>query len=225
MTKYRRHCESATRTLARTLHFLNWKRHLLPHKDRYALRRGLNILLTILLRVSAPAYRGLPQALENGLLQRLRLVAKYDCGNTPSMRACDSIQCSKIPKKSAFLRSQDWRAGDHRTACEAYGTLSLGTSTPHLTTRDRSFLRTPVHSTYMEKQAQISAKELTFMNNYPGMGYLVLYDYTAGAPKVSLQPLDSPATMARFRGPELLLGYTPDVGMGMNSFAFKLGSS
>ncbi|KAJ7675526.1 hypothetical protein B0H17DRAFT_1080622 [Mycena rosella] len=148
--------------------------------------------------------------------ERLDVFHSYNSGENPSMRACDNMKCSEMGVKSEFNRCGgcqcvyycseacqrlDWREG-HRKACDSHGTLYLSANDSQLTTVERSFLRAVVHHDSQKEKAQLLIQQLGFMSAYPGQDFLVLYNYTRGAVKFSVQPLNGAPTKERFNGAE-----------------------
>ncbi|KAJ6468149.1 hypothetical protein C8R47DRAFT_1223434 [Mycena vitilis] len=135
----------------------------------------------------------------------------------PALRACDNIECLAIRAKSSFKRCSgcwvfyycssrcqkvDWGKGGHREVCAAYGTLCFSEASDDLTTRDRAFFRAIMQHDYQKSKPRILPKELSFRHLYPTEEYLVLYDYTEGAVKITPQRLNSEATHKLLNGPE-----------------------
>ncbi|KAJ7670068.1 hypothetical protein DFH06DRAFT_1179929 [Mycena polygramma] len=151
---------------------------------------------------------------------RITLLDSYKDHESPSMRACDNLQCGQIRVKSTFRRcsgclslyycskscqSLDWLEGGHRQACKTYGTLSLrGNNELDLTARDRSFLRALIHHDYQKKlnKATFFSQTAMCMATQPGEDFLILYDYSLGEVKLSIQPLSSAQTNQHLGGPE-----------------------
>ncbi|KAJ7471092.1 hypothetical protein FB451DRAFT_1368209 [Mycena latifolia] len=150
--------------------------------------------------------------------ERLDVFHSYNAGQNPSIRACDNVKCSEIGAKSRFKRcrgcqscyycseacqSLDWRKGGHRAACSSYGTLSLsGQNDFPLTTRERSFLRAVVHADYQKSKVAILSRQIVFMHMQPGEGFLILYDYSQGAAKITLQQLSGASAQKYLNGAE-----------------------
>ncbi|KAJ7653971.1 hypothetical protein DFH06DRAFT_1203372 [Mycena polygramma] len=151
---------------------------------------------------------------------RIKVLKWYEEGRTPSVRACDNLQCGQIRVKPAFRRcsgclslyycstacqSLDWLEGGHRKACKAYGTLTLrGDNDLDLSTRDRSFLRALIHHDYQKRLSKVDlfSQTATCLATQPGEDFLVLYDYTRGEVKINIQLLSNTETERHLGCPE-----------------------
>ncbi|KAJ7261224.1 hypothetical protein C8J57DRAFT_1719926 [Mycena rebaudengoi] len=153
-----------------------------------------------------------------GLAQeRLVVFQDYEAGAYPSTTACNNTECGKIHDKRSMKRcaacrrlyycssecqSLHWRQGGHRHICESLQALRL--SEPEsLSTRERSFMRTLAHHDYTAATINILVEQVQFIHELPGEPYYLLFDYTAGAVKIEVLPInevDVPPTPSNFQG-------------------------
>ncbi|KAJ7658276.1 hypothetical protein DFH06DRAFT_1297625 [Mycena polygramma] len=150
--------------------------------------------------------------------ERLDILKRQNSGETPSMKACDSLECLVIQTKSSLKRCSgclsfyycssrcqkvDWGTGGHREACSSYGTLCLSeASDADLTTRDRAFIRAVMQHDYQKSKPLTLPNELSFRHMLPDEEYLLLYNYTEGAVKITPQMLSGKSTQERLNGVE-----------------------
>ncbi|KAK6974560.1 hypothetical protein R3P38DRAFT_3132859 [Favolaschia claudopus] len=126
-------------------------------------------------------------------------------GSIKAERTCDNLECNKLFQKADLKRCSaclsvlycsqtcqlaDWLSG-HRWGCAYVSTRRDEQS--HLTTRDRSFLRVLTHHDYLLHREQIAAETALFIQNNPTRSprMYVLFDYTQGACRVEVKPLEA----------------------------------
>ncbi|KAJ7274741.1 hypothetical protein C8J57DRAFT_1312636 [Mycena rebaudengoi] len=139
---------------------------------------------------------------------RIAILKSCEAGETPSMRACDNLECGEIRPRHEFTRCSacksvyycdeacqtvDWIGGGHRSACKSYVALSLRAGNA-LDFAMRSFLRALIHHDYHKAKRTILLQKVVFRRASPDGGFLTLYDYTQGPVKINLQSLNSAKT-------------------------------
>ncbi|KAJ6467913.1 hypothetical protein C8R45DRAFT_1019443 [Mycena sanguinolenta] len=124
---------------------------------------------------------------------RLWILDQYDTGALTVPRACDNLECAKIRPKHELKRcsgcltayyclrtcqSNDWRHGGHRHTC---GNLALRrTKFSHISSSDRSFLRTLVHYECTTKRDEVAPKQRFFDQRHPGEVPYIMLDFLTG---------------------------------------------
>ncbi|KAJ7089947.1 hypothetical protein C8R44DRAFT_957787 [Mycena epipterygia] len=134
---------------------------------------------------------------------------------SPSLRACDNVQCGKIREKTALKRcvacqsfyycdrkcqKVDWRMGGHRAACSPGTSAHLGVSATHnLEVRERLFLRALVTHDYLAvRWTDLYPQKVAFMATHPGAPYFTLFDYRRGRVEITVQAVAGSAVSEYF---------------------------
>ncbi|KAJ6523906.1 hypothetical protein DFH09DRAFT_1286525 [Mycena vulgaris] len=120
---------------------------------------------------------------------RLYLMEQYDSESRDSRDSCYNIDCGAIKQRSDFFRcvacqdaiycsvdcqTHDWREGRHRDLCTV---LKLCPLRPHLSHRDKSFLRALVHDGYVRYRKDIFLEQAVAMGRHPTCGSSATFDY------------------------------------------------
>ncbi|KAJ7698989.1 hypothetical protein B0H17DRAFT_1196581 [Mycena rosella] len=117
--------------------------------------------------------------------QRLGVLRSFNSRIQPSLKACDNIECDELREKDTFRRCAgclavyycsdacqtfDWQHGVHRQTCKSYQTLRLGQHSAEL----------PL--------IEIYSRIVRFMNANPATRLVVLFDYTRGSVRITVEP-------------------------------------
>ncbi|KAJ7136370.1 hypothetical protein C8R43DRAFT_1110020 [Mycena crocata] len=136
--------------------------------------------------------------------QRVVVSRIFESEGYLDLKACDNLKCTTIALKPAFRRCSgcqsfyycskecqiiDWREGEHRNACAAYGTLYLSEQ-QYFTARERGFLRALVHHDYCAAKIQIYTRQAELQHREPGRVVFTRFDYTQGAVNITVDTDD-----------------------------------
>ncbi|KAF8185894.1 hypothetical protein K438DRAFT_1836476 [Mycena galopus ATCC 62051] len=143
--------------------------------------------------------------------RRLEVLAAFDSNmHSEHVKACDNLQCPKLDVKTAFRWCSGCQSiyycseacqladGGHREACNSYAKLFWNSKNDEeFTARQCSFLRALVHHDYQKAQATL----LPAQKFYPN-GFLTMYNYTEGTPRIDIQSVTALAITQGFDGVE-----------------------
>ncbi|KAJ6569845.1 hypothetical protein DFH09DRAFT_1362990 [Mycena vulgaris] len=106
--------------------------------------------------------------------ERLVVKSKFD-EERPSIKSCDNIECIQVSARTDFRRcsrcrsvsycspicqKKDWTSGEHRSVCKQ--AQSKDPELPHLSARERAFLRYLVHQDYLRRKDAIIERSTEF---------------------------------------------------------------
>ncbi|KAJ7493997.1 hypothetical protein FB451DRAFT_1551251 [Mycena latifolia] len=139
---------------------------------------------------------------------RLRILRAFHAHEVKSFKACNDTHCGKIDKNTEFkccsgcrtsyycsskCQKADWTAGGHKQSCDPYSQFRLDQNRS-LSVRERSFLRDGVLTSDYEstKRFIVYPQKVLFMARNPGAQFFTRFDYTRGAPRIEVLPIDGP---------------------------------